>query len=73
VKFLRTTIEIDDGLMQRAMRLSGARTKRAVVQQALELIVRVAEEQETLIRSARGKFRWEGDLAAMRRDRDSKE
>jgi Arc/MetJ family transcription regulator len=65
---VRTTVDIDDELMNRAMRVSGASTKRAVVQHALELIVRVAEEQEKLLRSARGKFHWEGDLAAMRRD-----
>ncbi len=66
---MRTTIDIDDDLMKRAMRASGARTKSAAVQMALESMVRRAEEQETLIHSARGKFRWEGDLTAMRRDR----
>jgi Arc/MetJ family transcription regulator len=73
VILVRTTINIDDGLMKRAMRVSGASTKRAAVQLALEHMVRRAEEQETLIRSARGKFRWEGDLAAMRRDRSLKQ
>ena len=66
---LRTTIEIDAGLMERAMRVSGARTKSETVQRALEIMVRLSEEQERLIRSMRGKFRWEGDLTAMRRDR----
>jgi Arc/MetJ family transcription regulator len=66
---LRTTIVINDALMKRAMRVSGLRTKRATVQRSLELMVHLSEEQETLIRSARGKFHWEGDLAAMRRDR----
>jgi Arc/MetJ family transcription regulator len=65
---MRTNIEIDDQLMKRAMRVSGASTKREAVQRGLELIVRVAE-QERLLRSARGKLHWEGDLAAMRRDR----
>ena len=65
---MRTNIVIDDGLMKRAMRASGARTKRETVQRGLELMVRLAE-QERLLRSARGKFHWEGDLAAMRRDR----
>jgi Arc/MetJ family transcription regulator len=69
---MRTNIVIDDRLMKRAMRVSGASTKREAVQRGLELMVRLAE-QEKLIRSARGKLRWEGDLAAMRRDRDSKE
>ena len=67
---MRTNIVIDDRLIKRAMRVSGASTKREAVQQGLELMVRLAE-QEKLIRSARGKLRWEGDLAAMRRDRRS--
>jgi Arc/MetJ family transcription regulator len=65
---MRTNIVIDDQLIKRAMRVSGASTKREAVQKSLELMVRLAE-QERLLRSARGKFRWEGDLAAMRRDR----
>jgi Arc/MetJ family transcription regulator len=69
VKLVRTTIEIDDALMERAMRVSGVSTESAAVQMALEFMVRRAEEQETLIRLARGKVRWEGDLTAMRRDR----
>jgi len=65
---MRTNIVIDDRLMKRAMRVSGASTKREAVERSLELMVRLAE-QERLLRSARGKFRWEGDLTAMRRDR----
>jgi Arc/MetJ family transcription regulator len=69
---MRTNIVIDDRLMKRAMRASGARTKREAVERSLELMVRLAE-QERLIRAARGKLHWEGDLAAMRRDRQPKE
>ena len=65
---MRTNIVIDDQLMKKAMRASGASTKREAVQQGLELIVRLAE-QERVIRESRGKFHWEGDLKAMRRDR----
>jgi Arc/MetJ family transcription regulator len=68
---MRTNIEIDDKLMNQAMRVSGATTKRETVQRALELLVRLAD-QARLIRSARGKLHWEGDLAAMRRDRTSR-
>jgi Arc/MetJ family transcription regulator len=69
---MRTNIEIDDDLMKRAMRACGAKTKREAVQRGLELMVRTAEQAE-LIRSARGKLHWEGDLKAMRRDRLPKE
>jgi Arc/MetJ family transcription regulator len=65
---MRTNIEIDDQLMKKAMRVSGASTKREAVERGLELMVRLAE-QERLVRSARGKLHWEGDLTAMRRDR----
>ncbi len=69
LKLVRTTIDIDDTLMKRAMRVLGLSSKRATVERALELLVLRVEEQETLIRSVRGKVRWEGDLTAMRRDR----
>jgi Arc/MetJ family transcription regulator len=65
---MRTNIVIDDQLIKKAMRVSGASTKREAVQRGLELIVRLAE-QERVIRESRGKFHWEGDLKAMRRDR----
>ena len=65
---MRTNIEIDDQLMKRAMRACGAKTKRETVERSLELMVRL-DKQERLIRSARGKLHWEGDLAAMRLDR----
>ena len=65
---MRTNIVIDDQLMKKAMRASGASTKREAVHKGLELIVRLAE-QERAIRESRGKFHWEGDLKAMRRDR----
>jgi Arc/MetJ family transcription regulator len=65
---MRTNIVIDDQLMKQAMRVSGASTKREAVERGLELMVRLAE-QERLLREARGKLHWEGDLKAMRRDR----
>jgi len=64
---VRTNIVIDDELMERAMRVSGAATKRETVENALRLLVRL--KQQELIRGSRGKLKWEGDLNAMRRDR----
>lgn len=63
---MRTNIVIDQDLISEAMRLSGARTKRQAVEDALRLLVRI-KRQESL-RSARGRLRWVGDLDAMRRD-----
>lgn len=63
---MRTNIEIDDQLMADARRLSGLPTKKAVVEEALKLLVRMKKQES--IRELRGKVRWEGDLDAMRRD-----
>jgi Arc/MetJ family transcription regulator len=63
---MRTNIVIDDELMERAMRASGATTKREAVESALRLLVRLKQQEQ--IRRLRGKLKWEGDLKAMRRD-----
>jgi Arc/MetJ family transcription regulator len=57
---VRTNIEIDDQLVDQAMRSSGARTKRAVVEAGLRLLVKT--HSQSAIRKLRGKVRWEGDL-----------
>ena len=67
---MRTNIDIDDGLMRRAMRSSGARTKRAVVEEALRLLVQT--KGQSSIRRLRGKIAWEGDLNASRLERLAK-
>jgi Arc/MetJ family transcription regulator len=64
---MRTNIEIDDQLMQQAMRSTGARTKRAVVEAALRLLVRT--QAQTGIRKLRGKVQWHGDLSESRQGR----
>jgi len=64
---MRTNIVIDDRLMSRAMRASGAKTKREAVETALRLMVGLKQQEE--MRRLRGKLKWQGDLPAMRRDR----
>jgi Arc/MetJ family transcription regulator len=63
---MRTNIVIDDGLMRDAMQASGARTKREVVELALRTLVKL--RQQEVIRTFRGKLRWEGDLEEQRMD-----
>lgn len=63
---MRTNIEIDDQLMSDALRLTGARTKREVVEMGLRTLLRLHRQEE--IRRLRGKLQWEGDLDAMRTD-----
>jgi Arc/MetJ family transcription regulator len=64
---MRTNIEIDDQLIQQAMRSTGARTKKAVVDAALRLLVRT--QGQTGIRQLRGKVQWHGDLDESRQGR----
>lgn len=64
---MRTNIEIDDVLMRRAMRVSGAKTKKAAVEAGLRLLVETGAQ--TGIRQLRGKIKWVGDLGEMRRAR----
>jgi Arc/MetJ family transcription regulator len=63
---VRTNIEIDDSLMDEALKVSGLGTKREVVEAGLRLLVRIKQQQR--IRRLRGKLRWEGSLEDMRRD-----
>jgi Arc/MetJ family transcription regulator len=64
---MRTNIEIDDQLVQQAMRSTGARTKKAVVEAGLRLLVKT--HAQTGIRQLRGKVRWHGDLNESRQGR----
>ena len=53
---MRTNIEIDDGLMRKAIRITGARTKKATVEAGLRKLISL-HEQGT-IRKLRGKVAW---------------
>jgi Arc/MetJ family transcription regulator len=64
---MRTNIDIDDELMAKAMAATNATTKKAVVEEALGLLVRLKAQEG--IKRWFGKVRWEGDLAAMREGR----
>ena len=63
---MRTNIDLDDALVSRARALTGLSTKKAVVHEALRLLVRLREQEQ--IRGLRGTLRWEGDLDAQRTD-----
>ena len=67
---MRTNIEIDDRLMRQALRSSGARTKRAVVEEALRLLIQTRGQGS--IRRLRGNVIWEGDLHTSRLERAAK-
>jgi Arc/MetJ family transcription regulator len=63
----RTNIEIDDRLMQQAMRTGKGRTKRAVVEAGLRLLVQT--HGQAGIRRLKGKVHWEGNLSDSRQGR----
>lgn len=63
---MRTNIVIDDTLMAQALGVSGHKTKKETVEDALRLLVRV--QGQTALRAFRGKLHWEGNLESMRRD-----
>jgi Arc/MetJ family transcription regulator len=63
---MRTNIIIDDELMETALRLSGLKTKKAVVEKALKLFIQLEQQKE--IRKWKGKMKWEGDLNQIRLD-----
>ena len=60
----RTNIEIDESLVRKLTRL---KTKREIVDKALELLVR-SESRKGILRHF-GTGIWKGDLKAMRRNR----
>jgi Arc/MetJ family transcription regulator len=45
---MRTNIEIDDKLMEQALRLTGHKTKRAVVEEGLKTLVRLKQQAKML-------------------------
>lgn len=63
---MRTNIVIDDELMRECLDLTGLRTKREVVNEALELLRRTRKQAE--LKAYFGKLRWEGNLDEMRSD-----
>jgi Arc/MetJ family transcription regulator len=63
---MRTNIDIDDALMDEALRRSGAPTKRAAVEEGLRLLIQTRRQGG--LRRLRGKVRWQGDLNKSRTD-----
>ena len=63
---MRTNIVIDENLMKEAMALSRLKTKKAVVESGLKLLVQIKKQER--LKSLRGKLKWDGDLDAMRLD-----
>lgn len=63
----RTNIDIDDKLIQEGLKATNLRTKKDLVNYALEELVKKARRKRIL--KLEGKVRWEGDLRRMRASR----
>ena len=63
----RTNIVIDENLVKRGLRATGLKTRRALVDFALQEVVK-RERVKDLI-ALRGTIHWDGDLSRMRRSR----
>jgi Arc/MetJ family transcription regulator len=61
---MRTNIELDDILVNQAIKLSKLKTKREVVQEALKSYVAFMKKRELL--NLKGRINWEGNIKDMR-------
>ena len=62
-----TSLDLDDELFMKAWSLSGIRTKKGLIEEALRMYVQLHEQAE--VRSLRGKLAWQGGLDAIRGER----
>ena len=64
---MRTNIDIDDALLDEARRASGHSTKKATVEEALRLLIKLRRQGE--VKQAFGRYPWRGDLSRSREGR----
>lgn len=64
---MRTNVVLDESQVEKAKALTGIKTTRGVIAEALRLLVQLREQGE--VRDLRGRLRWEGNLAALRESR----
>ncbi|MBI4332388.1 MAG: type II toxin-antitoxin system VapB family antitoxin [Chloroflexi bacterium] len=63
----RTNIDLDEELVTEGLKVTGCRTRKALVNLALEELVKRKKRKKIL--DLEGKIRWEGDLDEMRQGR----
>jgi len=63
---MRTNIVIDDKLMDLALKTTGLKTKKEVVEEGLKALIQIQQQKQ--LKSLRGKLHWDGDLEKMRSD-----
>ncbi|WP_445229429.1 type II toxin-antitoxin system VapB family antitoxin [Duganella rhizosphaerae] len=65
---MQTNFIIDDKLMRLALQVPGVKSEKQAIELGLRTLVRLHHQEQ--LRQQRGKLNWEGDLDAMRLDRD---
>lgn len=61
---MKTTVSIDDQLLNQALEATGLATQEEVVVLGLQTLIKL--KQQSQIKQFKGKLRWEGDLDEMR-------
>ena len=61
---MRTNIEIDDKLMNEAIKVSGLKTKKETVELGLKTLIRLKKQEN--IKRFRGQLEWTGNIDDMR-------
>ncbi|MCU0501082.1 MAG: type II toxin-antitoxin system VapB family antitoxin [Anaerolineae bacterium] len=64
---MRTNVVLDEDLVAQAKVLTGIKTTRGVLDEALRALIRLQEQGQ--VRDLRGRLKWEGDLATLRESR----
>ena len=66
---VRTNVVVDQQLIAEALELTGLKTKKAVIEEALRTLTRLKRQER--VRALRGQLHWEGDLDEQRAGRFS--
>ena len=66
-EMVRTNIVLDEALVGEALALTGLKTKKAVIEEAVRVLTRLKRQEQ--VRALRGQLHWEGDLDALRAGR----
>jgi len=65
----RTNVVLDQELVREAKSLTGIKTTRGVIDEALRTLVMLHRQEQ--VRALRGQLQWQGDLDALRQARFS--
>jgi Arc/MetJ family transcription regulator len=64
---MRTNIVLDEQLVERARKLTGIKTKKELVHEALRALILLSEQAN--VRDLRGRLTWDGGLDLQRESR----